>query len=143
MTQNDAARPRPDPVDLARRVSQIASIPPSSAAASEAIAAGPDAVLIASCKAAVAVAERKRTLFDGPGRIDDDAARDALLAPLDAEERPLLEAAARAVPVTWAGHVARAATFLLWDAGAVHNEAQLGSAGDRLLAAIVSDLATS
>ena len=74
MTQNDAVRPRPDPVDLARRVSQIASIPPSSAAASDAIAAGPDAVLIASCKAAVAVAERKRTLFDGPGRIDDDAA---------------------------------------------------------------------
>ena len=143
MTENAAGRLRPDPADLARRVSRIASILPSAAPASDGLATDPDAELIASCKAAVAVAERKRTLFDGPGRIDDDAARDAALAPLDAEERPHLEAAAHAVPMTWAGHAIRANTFLLWDAGALHNGARHGSAGDRLLAAIVSDLAAS
>lgn len=137
MTEPDAVRTRPDPADLTRRVRRLAAIPPTPTAADT------DEALIAACVAVVAIESRRRDLFDGPGRIDDDSVRDAALGQLDAEERPFLEAAARTMPSTWTGHAVRAAAFLLMDAGALHHQARLGSDGDRLLAAIVTDLAAS
>ena len=143
MTENEAGRPRPDAAALLQRIRRFAALPPDPF---RAIPGGPDdsdASLIAACVAVAEVEGRKRALFDGPARIEDDAARDEALDPLDAELRAYVEAAAHAVPVTWAGHVVRAAAFLLWDAGGLHHQARLGTAGDRLLAAVVDDLVAS
>ena len=143
MTENKAGRPRPDAGALMQRIRWLAALPPDPFRAASGVPDGSDAVLIAACVAVAEVEGRKRALFDGLARIDDDVARDEALEPLDAELRAYVEAAAQAVPATWAGHVVRAAAFLLWDAGALHHQARLGTAGDRLLAAVVDDLVAS
>lgn len=135
-------RPRLEASYLMERISRLAARPPEPVQSGTGIPDRTDAALVAACVAVVAMEDRKRALFDGPGRIDDDAARDAALNPLDDELRAHLEVATRAVPATWAGHIVRASAFLLWDGGALDHQARLGSAGDQLVAAIVTDLAT-
>ena len=143
MTETEAGRPRPDAAKLMQRIRRLAALPPDPFRAAPGAPDDSDAALIAACVAAAEVERRKRALFDGPARIDDDAARDEALDPLDAELRAYVEAAAQTVPATWTGHVVRAAAFLLWDAGGLHHQARLGTAGDRLLAAVVHDLVAS
>ena len=77
MTDNEAGRLRPVAADLVRRVNLLAGIPPSPSRMPDDSQTRLDTDLIAACKAAAAIAERKRTLFYGPCPIDDDAARDA------------------------------------------------------------------
>ena len=82
-------------------------------------------------------------LIEGLDRVADDAARDAVLAPLRHEQTPHLDLLVRRRARSLAGHRARAAAFALWDGGEIADRAEAsGLLDDRLLASLVRDLVT-
>lgn len=107
--------------------------------------AGPstsDAGLLAAAANFCALERRMLDLFDGPGRVADDGARDLLLAPLRSEQGPCLDQLCRERASSLAGHRARAVAFALWDGGELAERAGAqGLLADRLLAALIRDLA--
>ncbi len=107
------------------------------------VMANPDAALIRCCSRVAQVERRKRALFRGPDSIQDDIDRDARLDVLDRAQLPDLRRIIGAAPASWQGHRIRVATFQLLDAGGLYAAARAGSATDRLLLAIIHDLAAS
>lgn len=110
-------------------------------------ASAPDldnATLLAACAAFGALERERLALFEGPGRIEDDDERDEAIGPIWARQVPLLEQICARRATTLAGHRARAAAYWLWDGGELAWRARAageGSLDDRLLAALVADLA--
>ena len=101
-----------------------------------------DGPLLAAAAAFCDVELRMLSLFEGPGRVEDDRARDLLLGPLRDEQRPHLDLLCRQRARSLAGHRARAIAFALWDDGDLADKAEEGDfLGERLLAALVRVLA--
>ena len=101
-------------------LAEIAGVAPPAAAEDHGVAlaepaAFPDAELLEACADADAVQRRMDVLYTGPTRVEDDAERDALLAPLQDEQEPFLEKVCDLRATTLAGHMARAHTLALWD----------------------------
>jgi len=121
-------------------VSTRAATPGGSAPAASAQSA--DAALLAACARFCALERRMLDVIEGPGRIDDDDARDPVLEVFRGAQRPQLDLLCRLRATSLTGHGARAAAFALWDGGeTAHRAALHGLLEDRLLAALVRDLA--
>jgi len=132
----DGATDAPDPANVSTR----AATPGESAPA--ALAQPADAALLAAYKRFCALERRMLHVIEGPGRIDDDDARDPVLEVFRDAQRPHLDLLCRLRATSLAGHRARAIAFALWDGGeTAHRAALHGLLEDRLLAALVRDLA--
>ena len=142
MTETAPVRVRPSPDELLSRIALLTSAQPE-AGPGTSRATLPDAALLEALRVAADIERQKLALFAGPGRIDDDDARNAKLDILDGRQHQFLEAATAAVPTTWTGHRARAIMLLLIDAGAIYVDARLGGTADRLRRSVLHDLATS
>ncbi len=144
----DPVRRQPSPSVLLRRIANRAAIAQHAGAdidrrANPNVMVPSDAALIRCCSRVAQIERRKRALFQGPGSIQDDIDRDARLDVLDRAQRPDLRRIVGAMPASWQGHRIRAATFHLLDAGGLYAAARAGSAIDRLLLAVIHDLAAS
>jgi len=101
-----------------------------------------DAALILACARFSALERQMLATFDGPDRIDDDIARDVVLAALREAQGPQIDLVCRLRATSLAGHRARAAAFAVWDGGeTAYRAASQASLEDRVLAALVRDLA--
>ena len=124
-------------------LAEIAGVAPPAAAEDHGVAlaepaAFPDAELLEACADADAVQRRMDVLYTGPTRVEDDAERDALLAPLQDEQEPFLEKVCDLRATTLAGHMARAHTLALWDKEALQPAG--ASWNSYIAAALVRDL---
>ncbi len=99
-----------------------------------------DSELIMACAVAADIWRRHDRLFHDPSEFKDDAARAKVAAMLWATVDPALEQVCGLQPTTKAGTAARAAVFLMWDAGEMLARAETGRIMDRLLLAMVLDL---
>ncbi|MGI4939282.1 MAG: hypothetical protein ACRYHQ_01715 [Janthinobacterium lividum] len=102
-------------------------------------AANPDAELIELCAAIDALQLRFDALCDGPEKIDDDDARMDAVAPITAEQLPLIDRMCEIRPTTLQGHMARARTYWLWDKDPP--EADSPYTNEAMQGAILRDLA--
>ncbi|MGI4797363.1 MAG: hypothetical protein ACRYG8_25590 [Janthinobacterium lividum] len=102
-------------------------------------AASPDAELIRLCAAIDALQLRFDALCDGPEKIEDDDARMDAVAPITAEQLPLIERMCEIRPTTLQGHMARARTYWLWDKDPP--EADSPYTNEAMQGAILRDLA--
>ena len=142
MTETAPMRVRPSPDEMLSRIALLTSAQPE-AGRDTSRATMPDAALLEALRVAAYIESQKLALFAGPGRIDDDDARNAQLDILDGQQLPLLVAATAAVPSTCTGRRARATLLLLIDAGAIYVDARLGGTADRLRCSVLHDMATS
>ena len=99
-----------------------------------------DSELIMACAVAADIWRRHDRLFREPTEFKNDAARARVAAMLWAAVDPVLEQVCGLQPTSRAGTTARAAVFLMWDAGEMLARAETGRIMDRLLLAMVLDL---
>jgi hypothetical protein len=114
----------------------------ASAAAPAALAApSPDARLIALCAEFDRLERRIGDLFDGPGAIDDDAARDAAVTPIFAQQAALLPEILTLRATTLEGLAARARTMMREDLELRPDEMVASEfVNERLLGVVLRDL---
>ena len=99
-----------------------------------------DSELIMVCAVAADIWRRHDRLFRGLSEIKDDAVRTRLAGTLWAAADPILRQICDIRPVTREGYRARAAVFMMWNAGEMQARAETGRVMDRLALAIVLDL---
>ena len=99
-----------------------------------------DSELIMVCAVAVDIWRRHDRLFHSGSEIKDDAARIRLASILWAAADPILRQICDLQPATREGYRARAAVFMMWDAGKMLARAEMGRVMDRLALVIVLDL---
>ena len=99
-----------------------------------------DAELIMACAVAGDLWRHHDRLFREPSEIKDDAVRVRVAANLWNAVNPILQQVCDLQPTTREGYRARAAVFLMWDAGEMLARAETGRIMDRLNFAIVLDL---
>ena len=99
-----------------------------------------DSELIMVCAVAADIWRRHDRLFRGLSEIKDDAVRTRLAGTLWAAADPILRQICDLRPATREGYRARAAVFMMWDAGEMLARAETGRVMDRLALAIVLDL---
>ena len=142
MTESEPGRVRPSPDELLRSIALLTSAK-LEAKPGTLHTTMPDAALLEALRVSAEIEGQKLALFAGPGRIDDDDARNAQLDILDGRQHQFLAAATSALPTTWTGHRARAIMLLLIDAGAVYVDARRGCTANRLQCSVLHDLAAS
>ena len=99
-----------------------------------------DSELIMVCAVAADIWRRHDRLFRDPSEIKDDAARIRLAGIFWAAADPILRQICDLRPTTKEGYRARAAVFMMWDAGEMLARAEAGRVMDRLVLAMVLDL---
>lgn len=99
-----------------------------------------DSELIMICAVAVDIWRRYDRLFRGRSEIKDDAARIRLAGALWAAANPILQQVSDLRPTTREGYRARAAVFMMWNAGELLARAETGRVMDRLALRLVLDL---
>jgi hypothetical protein len=99
-----------------------------------------DAELIMACAVAADIWRHHDRLFSDLSEIKDDALRARVAATLWNAVNPVLQQVCDLHTTTREGYRARAAVFLMWDAGEMLARAETGRIMDRLNLAIVMDL---
>lgn len=101
-----------------------------------------DAELVAVCARFDAIERHINSHYSGGSRkIEDDEERDAVLAPFQEAQAPLLEHIVELRATTLDGFLARARTLALWDAQAIRQIGPENYLNERLLAALLRDMA--
>lgn len=105
------------------------------------VPAAADEDLLAAVATFCALERRMRDLIEGPDRVADDDAREALLQSLRDAQAPHLDRLCRKRARSLAGHRARTAAFLAFDGGELAELADTNRLpADRMLAATIRDL---
>jgi len=99
-----------------------------------------EAEIIMACAVAADIWRHHNRLFSDLSEIKDDALRARVAATLWNAVNPVLQQVCDLQPTTREGYRARAAVFLMWDAGEMLARAETGRIMDRLNLAIVMDL---
>ncbi len=99
-----------------------------------------DSELIMVCAVAVDIWRRHDRLFHSRSEIKDDAARVRLAGALWAAADPILRQVCDLRSSTREGYRARAAVFMMWDAGEMLARAETDRVMDRLILGLVLDL---
>jgi len=101
----------------------------------------PDAALIAVCAEFDVIERHINSHYAGGSRkIEDDEERDAVIAPLQEAQRPLLDRIIALRATTLDGFMARARTLALWDPDAMRQIGPGHYLEDRILAALLRDM---
>ncbi len=103
------------------------------------VAASPDAELLELCAAIDALQVQVDALYTGATRIEDDNTRDDVLAPITAEQIPMIERMCELRPATLQGHLVRARTYWGWDKDPPHADSPY--CNESMQGAILRDLA--
>lgn len=98
----------------------------------------PDAELLRACLVSAELWRRHSAAFYGPTRVTDDEERDRVVRPIWDEAEPVLRTICDLPATTLDGHQARAATLLVWDAGALFIDQD--AIESRLVLALAADL---